>query len=257
MATYIDTHQLTEELPTELSGFSNPKAKKSDKTDLLAEKVFAYVVENIRRGSFGPNQKITQRALAAQLEISPIPVREALEKLYHHGWIERSPNKGCRVKAFDKKDIHEIYQAREMIEAEAVILLAENITPEQLSELKKVVDILENSCQNNDVETYDAADTQFHRLLIHFTENKRIQNFYESILMQAHCFISIGALKAAFYWRESPEEVEPHSHKRIYEALAAHDVNLAEDLIRNAIRTSCEMVMMIMDSRESLLNHDK
>ena len=55
----------------------------------LTEQVYRSLRESIADGRLEPGSKITERQLAAALDVSPTPVREALGKLEHEGLVER------------------------------------------------------------------------------------------------------------------------------------------------------------------------
>ena len=76
----------------------------------LSERIFEYVVINIANGKLKPTEKISQRKLAQRLGVSPIPVREAMEKLLQCGWIDRFPQRGTYVKSFTNQEILEVYR---------------------------------------------------------------------------------------------------------------------------------------------------
>ena len=102
------------------------------------QKVHEYVFERIHKGEFMPGDKIVELQIAQQLGISCIPVREAMSKLEKEGWVERIPNKGIFVKKMDLADIKELFFIRQIIETAVVESAIENITREELEELRKV-----------------------------------------------------------------------------------------------------------------------
>lgn len=212
-----------------------------------AEKVFDYVVENIRTGVFPPSTRITERDLARQLDISHVPVREAMERLQQHGWTEKIPQKGTYVRNFNQNEIAEIYLIREIIEAGAARQIAVTINSDQLKELKKVTDLLESAYESDNAEVFKDADAQFHRLLVHFTGSPRLDNIFESVVLQAKCFFFIGASGASLYAQKAREYHQPVSHTLIYEAIEAHDVDLAENLVRQHIQAGRSMIAELRD----------
>ena len=212
-----------------------------------SEKVFDYVVTNIRSGVLPPSTRITERDLARQLDISHVPVREAMERLHLHGWIEKIPQKGAYVKSFDQNDIAEIYLIREIIESGAARQVALNINSDQLEELKQVTDLLESAYESNNAEVFRDADAQFHRLLVHFSGSPRMDTIFESIVLQARCFFFIGVSGTSLYTQKAREYHQPVSHTLIYEAIEARDVELAENLTRRHIQAGRSMISELRD----------
>jgi DNA-binding GntR family transcriptional regulator len=216
----------------------------------LVEKVYRHVVEGIRSGQFSPRSRLTQRGLARQLQLNQVTVREGLERLAQHGWIERNRNRSARVRSFSGQDRQEVYAIREMIEATAVKQLAQIVTDEQLGRLKEAVELLDSACANNDVRLYEKADRWFHRLLVRFAGNRRVCEYHDMIERQICCFLTLGASSASVLWAESSAVLEPANHSRIYGAVAARDPDLAERLIRKHIRLASELFEVIHRNRE-------
>lgn len=208
----------------------------------LSEKVFTYVVENIRSGRFAPGTRITERELARQLKMSHVPVREAIEQLKQHGWVERIPRKGIYARSINDDTIKDIYQLREILEGGAVRIVAEQITDIQLSELHDIINLLEASYQSNNANAFRDADNEFHRLLVCYTGNKRLINIFESVVLQAGCFFFIGASGEAIYTKQAREHLKNVSHNAIYEAVKNGNGDLAEELVRQHIRRGCSMI---------------
>ena len=98
----------------------------------LSQRVYNHVVANIINGNFKPSMKLVERELAEQTGMSHVPVREAMEKLEQHGWINRIPRRGAFVMEFDAEKLESTYQVREVIEAGAAYIVAQQITSEQL-----------------------------------------------------------------------------------------------------------------------------
>ena len=213
------------------------KQKSSGK---LSAKVIEYVMKGIADGQYSPGSRIRPKEIAAELNMSLSPVRDAIEQLDKDGWIERFPQSGTYIKEITIEDIEEIYELRQTLEAEAVRLAAERITAQQLAELKAIAKVLTLCARQNDVKGYEEADTQFHKKIIESAHNKSLTDVFESVLRKTRCFFI--ALKATTHGQQSIAELEntPVSHKNIFEALDAGQTELTEQLIRNHVGVACE-----------------
>lgn len=231
-----------------LKGFIGNQSR----TKLLSDMVFDHVVTNIVTGELPPSAKISQRDLAQKLNVSQIPVREGMQKLQQEGWIESFPQQGTYVKNHTQQEIADLYQLREMYEGEAARIGCKIWTDDQLSELKKVVDSLQSLSQEENSATYVATDVHFHRLLVGLLGNTRMSQMYESILLQSRCFMLYGAVRVSFVCRQGMEEhLDFVSHKGVYEAIVQRDEKLSEQLVRDHIRRSCDLALMINKWSES------
>jgi DNA-binding GntR family transcriptional regulator len=92
---------------------------------------------------------VSRRKLAAELNMSLLPVSEALQKLENDGLVESRPRIGTRVCSPSPKDIRERYQVREALESQAARLFAEKASMRERLELQKMaenMDAMFNQC---------------------------------------------------------------------------------------------------------------
>lgn len=218
----------------------------------LADRVFDYVVTNISNGTFKPGDKLREKAIAQQLGISHVPVREAMEKLHQQAWIDRYPQRGAYVKDLNAKEVANVFQIREVLETGSIRITTENITTEQLAQLKEIVDSLSSACEKRDPVLYEKLDCEFHGLIVNFTENPGLIELFNTVILQSRAFFLSGAVQAAFSWGENFENIDFASHKRIYEAIASRDTTKAEKVIIEHCRGGCKLAIMTMKTQELL-----
>jgi DNA-binding GntR family transcriptional regulator len=86
--------------------------------DTLAERAALALREMVRDGVLLPGQPIRQGAVAEQLGISRVPVREALKGLEADGLVEASPTGGFVVVRLSAEELSQIYLMRRLLETE-------------------------------------------------------------------------------------------------------------------------------------------
>jgi DNA-binding GntR family transcriptional regulator len=202
----------------------------------LGEKVFQYVVENICSGKFVAGQRITERGLAGEMKISHVPVREAIEKLQQHGWVERIPKVGAFVKKHTYDEVREICYLRTVIETVAVRIVAKTITPKQMAELKELWDLLRSADEAKNRQVHVEADRQFHRLILHFSNSPRLESLFDSIILQSSGIGYAYERADGYFAAHAIEKDEKLGHTLLYEAIAAHDADRAEQIIKEHIK---------------------
>ena len=83
-----------------------------------------FVLEELRgaitSGALRPGAPIRQDALAARLEVSRVPLREALKTLEAEGLVVHHVHRGYFVAELSFADLEEIYRIRALLETEAV-----------------------------------------------------------------------------------------------------------------------------------------
>ena len=93
----------------------------------LREQIREHIVEGIVSGRWKPGERIVERRIATELEVSQTPVREALRELESLRLIESAPNKGVRVRNLTAADLEESYPVRAGLEQIAAELAAERL----------------------------------------------------------------------------------------------------------------------------------
>nr|WP_314435446.1 GntR family transcriptional regulator [uncultured Brevundimonas sp.] len=86
----------------------------------LSDRLVDVVRDIIVSGDFSPEEPVRQDALAAQLNVSKIPLREALARLEQDGLVVSYPNRGFFVRPMSPEEAEEIYALRIKLEPDAV-----------------------------------------------------------------------------------------------------------------------------------------
>ncbi|MBA2474737.1 MAG: GntR family transcriptional regulator [Actinobacteria bacterium] len=108
-------------------------SRQTPKHRTLAERAVAELQEAILNGELAPGQPLHLERLARQLEMSPMPVREAVRQLERLGLAEHVPHRGARVSQLSVEDLRQTYQARLLLETLAVREAAERFGDEEAS----------------------------------------------------------------------------------------------------------------------------
>ena len=100
----------------------------------LSDRLVEVVRDMILSGAIEPNVPIRQDALASDLNVSKIPVREALVRLEQDGLVVSHPNRGFFVRAMSAAEAEEIYALRLKLEPDASARLSPSVRRESWSE---------------------------------------------------------------------------------------------------------------------------
>lgn len=84
----------------------------------MSDRVTAELRRSILSGTLAPGQSFSLRDIAAMLDVSFIPVREALRNLEAEGLVITRPGKSATVTPLDLDDLHAIYRIRLVLEPE-------------------------------------------------------------------------------------------------------------------------------------------
>src|ERR1700756_1210794 len=109
----------------------------------LAEKAFETLHWAIITGRLRPGARLPIEELAEVLDMSPMPIREAVRRLDAAGLVENIPHRGARVTELSVTDLSEVYEARLALEVLAVRRAAERFTPARAAEARRTLAVLD------------------------------------------------------------------------------------------------------------------
>jgi DNA-binding GntR family transcriptional regulator len=123
---------------------------------------------------FKPGQALSNRDLAAQLQISETPIRDALQDLEQEGFVIRAPRKGTFVTEIDPQDIEQTFQIRASLEELAVRLATPRLDKTAFQEGERLLQDAEAALAQGDRERCSELGAQFHQLFIQRTRTRRL-----------------------------------------------------------------------------------
>jgi len=129
---------------------------------LVAEQLRTAILE----GRFKPGEWLRQEKLAQELNVSQMPVREALKELAAEGLIEHVPYRGARVVEFAPEDVLDLYEHRAYLEGRGAEFASEKITGEELKELKEMAEQMA-ALPPEKIAEYRKINRAFHALIFH------------------------------------------------------------------------------------------
>jgi len=127
----------------------------------LAEKAFRTLHSAIITGALRPGARLPIQELAALLEMSPMPIREAVRRLDSAGLVENIPHRGARVTELSITDLAEVYEARLALEVLAIRRAAPRFTGAHASIAAQRLEALGQMSDDNSAAT-SAAHAAFH-----------------------------------------------------------------------------------------------
>ncbi|WP_010248187.1 GntR family transcriptional regulator [Acetivibrio cellulolyticus] len=213
----------------------------------LRAKVFNHIQNDILNGVYKPGDSLTESKLCTELGVSRTPIREAIRQLELEGLVQSIPNKGVFVNGISTKDIEDIYTIRMLIEGLAARWAAENITQEELKELKETIDLEEFYTMKNDTEHLLKLDSKFHEIIFRTSKSRSLMH----VLSMFHHYVQ-KARNASF---GSPGRAMKvlDEHKAIFQAISDRDAERAERLTTEHVKNAsveCQTAYKLLMERE-------
>tara|TARA_R110002020_G_scaffold26514_3_gene85933 strand:+ start:3990 stop:4706 length:717 start_codon:yes stop_codon:yes gene_type:complete len=201
----------------------------------LVDAVTERLEDAIIAGELAPGERIFEQVLAAEMGISRGPLREAIRRLEGRRLLERRANIGVRVAELSPQRLDELLTVREALEGMACRMAATNISDDEVAELSGLI---EAHAKNEDVASGEGYYQQSGDFDFHFRIAKASENEFliSMITGDLYDLLRVYRYKSSTMGGRATEALK--EHRRIIEALSAHDPDAAEAAMRDHIRNA-------------------
>jgi DNA-binding GntR family transcriptional regulator len=176
--------------PPWLTESESPKSRISDVRDTsLAKLVRDDTLALILKGVLVPGQRINEPDVASRLQVSRVPVREALRELESLGLVVSRKHSGVFVRQLTEAEIRDLYQLRGLLDGfagrcVAQLPLAERKVLSLL--LSAATSAMELAFTENNVQAYYAENLRFHWAIVQAVGNQQLLETYRGIVQKLH-----------------------------------------------------------------------
>jgi DNA-binding GntR family transcriptional regulator len=206
----------------------------------LAEKAFDTLHTAIITGQLRPGARLPIEELAVLLEMSPMPIREAVRRLDAAGLVENIPHRGARVTELSVRDLSEVYEARLALEVLAIRRAAEQFTATQATEARRALSALAAFGDEVSAAASD-AHTRFHFALYAAADSSWLLRLILPVWETSERY----CLEVPDVRRLAQRAAE---HEMILAACEAHDPDRAADVLRDHLAATANALAAAMGS---------
>jgi DNA-binding GntR family transcriptional regulator len=185
--------------------------------------------QSILDGVLAPGTRLKYQELAAEMGVSPTPVRSAIKLLESEGLVETVPYVGSTVKCFSAEEISDLYDVRLSLGTLAAKLAAENADQSQLERMESLVHKFQDAVERGDRRASLGADWDLHRVIAEASGN--------ATLLELVTLLS-ARVQMLFQMDRGPGRLDQslRDHQAILDAVKRRDANAAADRMREHIR---------------------
>jgi DNA-binding GntR family transcriptional regulator len=133
--------------------------------------VYATLKRGILSGLYGPGYRIVIDAVARELEVSALPVREAIRRLEAEGWLTFEPNVGARVTPLEPGQFEHTLYTLALLEGAATALSARHLTAVDIRQARELNAEMREAAKEGNALLYSRLNTEFHQLLTERCDN--------------------------------------------------------------------------------------
>jgi DNA-binding GntR family transcriptional regulator len=126
------------------------------------ERTYTVLRDRIHSGTFAPRARLNIDALARELGVSAIPVREALRRLEAEGWVRFQPNVGAIVAPVDATAWEQQMVAVAILEGAATADAVARLRQSDLTKLRKLAAEMEEVAADGDMTRFSRLNRRLH-----------------------------------------------------------------------------------------------
>jgi DNA-binding GntR family transcriptional regulator len=199
------------------------------------DQVLTELRDAIVDGRIPQGEQLREVQLASQLGTGRSAVREAIRQLVQEGLVEHELHRGALVRVVSLADYHDVYGAREVIEAGVVRRLLEREEPIDTAPLREALEQLRRALPADGDLTDEAiaADVRFHQELVRLCGSPRLTRAHETLAAETRLLLRHHPhYPATDYVRDHQELLDALERRnpRTPELFAQH-LRLSADLI--------------------------
>lgn len=197
----------------------------------IAGRICSIIEQRIASGAYGDGEKLSEVALAEQLDVSRTPLREAFQMLESVGLVELIPRRGAFVKRPSMTRLVEMFEVMAELEAWCVRLATKRITAAQKLYLRQAAQDCEAALEAGTADRYYEANNRLHGMIYEASGNQVLAEETQRMHRRLRPFRR-QQLDVTGRLAKSMQE-----HDGILDAMEQGDAERAADLMRQHINT--------------------
>ena len=139
-----------------------------------SQRAYHWIKGRIANQDFTPGYRLVLGSIAKDLDMSVVPVREAIRQLEAEGLVTFERNVGAHVSMVDDSQYRFSMQALSILEGTATALAARRITADDIRRARAVNELMVETLDHFDPRSFTALNQEFHAILFAQCANPRM-----------------------------------------------------------------------------------
>ena len=195
----------------------------------IGDQVLNHIRNQILSGQLAAGARIDQHAIATELGVSIIPIRESLRQLEAEGLIEKRPYRGAFVAELSLTELLDIYAIREELEMLAARLAVARMTPETIERLEALIIEMETATAVGDRATLFDLNGAFHFAIYTASQNAILCQLIEGLWERSTVY------RRRFIFMPERAAQALAEHRQILDACRRGDADGAGEAVRRNV----------------------
>lgn len=202
----------------------------------IGDQTINHIRNQILSGQLAAGTRIDQNAIATELGVSIIPVRESIRQLEAEGLIEKRPYRGAFVAELSLTELLDIYAVREKLEELAAQLAAARMTPAILTSLDALIVEMETATASGDRVALFDLNGAFHFAIYGASQNAILCQLIEGLWERSTVY------RRRFTFMPERAAQSLAEHKQILDACRRGDAQAAGEAVRRNVAATTRAI---------------
>ncbi|TPG37132.1 GntR family transcriptional regulator [Mycolicibacterium hodleri] len=200
-----------------------PPAPAADDRLSLSHYIYSTVRERIILGQYPQGSRLPEQRIGEELNVSRVPLREAVPWLERDGFVHSRPRRGAVVTGWDAKTIDDLFDVRLSLEAGAARYAARQVSlGGPMDALNRTLDEAQRTVAGGDAYAIARTSTAFHEAVVQTSSNELMVRLMQSIS---------GRITWLFFLTSGlPADEAFHDHVLLRDAIASGNERVAESV---------------------------
>ena len=189
----------------------------------LSRRIYSTVRERIILGQYPQGSRLPEKRIGEELDVSRVPLREAVPLLERDGFVHSYPRRGAVVARWDAKAIDDLFDARLSVEVGAARYAARQVARGgSMDALNVALKEAQRVVEAGDAYAIARGSTAFHEAVVETSKNDLMVRLIQTIS---------GRITWLFYMTSGlPAEEAFHDHVLLRDAIASGNERVAESV---------------------------
>lgn len=216
----------------------------------MSDQVYDQVLRAILDHRFKPGERLSIPDISRKLDVSQMPVRQAIDRLSEEGLVDIRPRSGTFVAQADERDVAETFDIRRALDGLAAESAVLHVRRQDIAKLREYVRQMDRSAAlgSEGMGSHDRLNWEFHLLIVRLSRNEKLYDMYRQL--NAHLKIA-GVHVSSRDWASRVPRAQAE-HRAIVDALEARRAReLAAVLAEHVERAKSALVADIRAAQGS------
>jgi DNA-binding GntR family transcriptional regulator len=210
------------------------------KRQTVTEAVAEALRERILAGAYAEGENLRQDALASELGVSRIPIREAFRQLEAEGLVTLHAHRGAVVSALSLEEIAELFDLRAILEPDLIRRAIPQMTEAELADAGRILASYDYSLSHADIHAWGEMNSDFHLTLYRPARRNRTLTLVQSLLSNTDRYTRLQLVLTGGVDRARAE------HAQLLELCGARNAKAAADLLRRHVQMAGEDLLAFL-----------